>query len=328
MSGEFERIAAIGRLTGGRGRGVVLGIGDDSALLVSRAGFDTAVSSDLLVEGVHFRLDWTSPEQLGHKALAVSLSDMAAMGAAPCAAVVSLALPSGIGDGFIEAFYLGATAIADRFETSIVGGDLSWSPSSIVIDSVLVGHVEEGRALRRDRARAGQDVYVSGELGTSACGLARLLASGHDSIGMALDDAFLRAHLVPEPRVVLGRALVERCLASAAIDVSDGLSSDLAHVCDASGVGAVLEATAIPAPAGLQMALHGGEQYELVFAADPCHRDSIAEIAAELGLPLTRIGRFDGSVAGVWLESEGTSSRLEPSGFDHFGQSLSDGSHQ
>ena len=135
-----------------------------------------------------------------------------------------------------------------------------------------------------------------------------------------MDDASLRAHLVPEPRVVLGRSLVERRLATAAIDVSDGLSSDLAHVCDASGVGAVLDATAIPAPAGLEMALHGGEQYELVFSADPCHRAAIAGITAELGLPLTRIGRFDGSVHGVWIEEEGSRSRLEPAGFDHFGR--------
>ena len=118
MSGEFERIAAISRLTGGRGRGVVLGIGDDSALLASRPGFDTAVSSDLLVEGVHFRLDWISPEQLGHKALAVSLSDMAAMGAAPCAAVLSLALPSGVADAFIEAFYRGASPTASKRASS------------------------------------------------------------------------------------------------------------------------------------------------------------------------------------------------------------------
>lgn len=328
MSGEFERIAAISRLTRGRGRGVVLGIGDDSALLASRPGFDTAVSSDLLVEGVHFRLATATPAQLGHKALAVSLSDMAAMGAEPCAAVVSLALPTGIEDSFIEDFYRGATAIADRFDTSIVGGDLSRSPSPIVIDSVLVGYVEEGCALRRDRARAGQDVYVSGVLGTSAYGLSRFVAYGHDVDRIDPADASQLAHLMPEPRVELGRALVERRLASAAIDVSDGLSSDLAHVCSASGVGAVLDASAIPAPAGLDLALHGGEQYELVFATDPSHRAAIAEIAADLGLPLTRIGRFDESVAGVWIESEGSRSRLEPSGYDHFAQTLIDGSNQ
>lgn len=318
MSGEFERIAAIRRLTGGRGRGVVLGIGDDSALLASRPGFDTAISSDLLVEGVHFRLATASPAQLGHKALAVSLSDMAAMGAEPCAAVVSLALPAGIDDAFIEEFYRGATAIADRFDTSVVGGDMSRSPSAIVIDSVLVGHVEEGRALRRDRARAGQDIYVSGVLGTSAYGLARLVAAERDGARIEPADASLVAHLVPEPRVGLGRALVERRLASAAIDVSDGLSSDLAHVCDASGVGAVLDASAVPAPVGLDLALHGGEQYELVFAADPADRADLAALAAETGVPLTRIGRFDGSVDGVWIEAEGTRTRLEPSGFDHF----------
>ncbi len=318
MSGEFERIAAIRRLTGGRGRGVVLGVGDDSALLSPRPGFDTAISSDLLVEGVHFRLDWTTPEQLGHKALAVSLSDMAAMGAAPCAAVLSLALPRDVGDAYIEAFYRGATAIADRFGVTIVGGDLSLSPSSIVIDSVLVGHVEEGRALRRDFARSGQDVYVSGVLGTSAAGLAQLLAFGRDDTRVSPDEASLRAHLVPEPRVVLGRALVERRLAVSAIDVSDGLSSDLGHVCEASGVGAVLDATAIPSPGGLELALHGGEQYELVFAADQAHRADLAALAAEIGLALTRIGRFDGSVDGVWIEAEGTRTRLAPSGFDHF----------
>ena len=318
MSGEFERIAVIRRLAGRHGRGVVLGIGDDAALLASRPGYDTAISSDLLVEGVHFRLDWATPEQIGYKAIAVSLSDMAAMGAEPFAAVIGLAMPTTLGDEFIDAFYRGATALANRHGTTIVGGDLSRSPSTIVIDSVLVGYVPEGGALRRDRARSGQDIYVSGELGTSAFGFARLQSSNEDDLASFASEAAVRTHLLPEPRVEIGRALVARSLAAAAIDVSDGLSSDLRHLCEASDVGAILDAATIPAPAGLELALHGGEQYELLFTADPERRSEVAALGAETGVPITRIGRLDYTVVGVWLETEGTRARLEPSGYDHF----------
>lgn len=319
MSGEFERIAAIRRLTAGRGRGVVFGIGDDAALLTPRPGFDTAVSSDLLVESIHFRLDWSTPEQLGHKALAVSLSDMAAMGASPTAALLSLGLPAFADDEFVEAFYRGATAIADRHGTTIVGGDLSASPTCLVIDSVLIGHVEENRALRRDGARHGQDVWVSGTLGTAAAGLSVLESSNPRDVEPTPEEAVLiLAHRFPEPRINLGRALVVRHLASAAIDVSDGLSSDLRHVCDASAVGIVLESDTLPAPVGLEYALHGGEQYELIFTADEVNRDAITALAIELSLALTRIGRVDGSLTGLWMEAEGQSTPLEPSGHDHF----------
>lgn len=320
MSGEFDRISDIRHWSARKRSGIVLGIGDDAALLAARPGFDTVVSSDLLVESVHFRLDWSSPEHLGHKSMAVSLSDMAAMGAEPCAAVVSLAIPAGVDDAFLEGFYRGATTLLDRYGASIVGGDLSRSPSSIVIDSVLVGHVEEGRSLRRDGARPGQDIYVSGSLGTSSAGLSVLEGDRADTSRVPIDDANVRAHLLPEPRVALGRALVERRLASAAIDISDGLSSDLRHICVASRVGALIDDALVPAPAGLERALHGGEQYELVFAASQESKDAIEALALELKLPLSRIGSFEESLEGVWIESGGARSSLTPSGFDHFRQ--------
>ncbi|MCC6745608.1 MAG: thiamine-phosphate kinase [Acidobacteria bacterium] len=319
MSGEFERIASLRRLTAGRGRGVVLGVGDDGALLEPRPGFDTVISSDLLVEGVHFRRFWMTPEQLGFKAIAVSLSDLAAMGAAPSAILLGLGLPADVDDAFLEAFYRGATALAGRFEATIVGGDLSSSPGGLFVDSVLVGHVEQGRALRRDRARDGQDVYVSGVLGTSAAGLRLLESQDVRESRPGCYDSFVRAHLAPEPRVELGRELVLRGLASAAIDLSDGLSSDARHVATASSVGIVIDGDAVPAPAGLEPALHGGEQYELLFTADVGRRDALETLSVEIGLPLARIGRADRSVTGCWIEVEGRRDPLDPAGFDHFG---------
>lgn len=317
-SGEFERIARIRSAAARRRPGIVLGIGDDAALLAPRPGFDTAISTDLFVENVHFRREWTTSRQLGAKAVAVAVSDMAAIGAQPAAVLLSLAIPADIGDADLDGFLAGASSEADRWNASIVGGDLSRSPDGLVVDVVLVGHVEEGRALRRSGAIASDDLYVSGVLGTSAAGLQALRASGEDTVDDAERDVLIRAHLAPEPRVALGRALVTRDLARCAIDVSDGLSSDLRHLCDESDVGASIVAELLPAPAGIAYALHGGEQYELLFAAPVHHRADIDALAGELGLPLTRIGRFEGPAHDVWLETGGELTRLEPGGFDHF----------
>jgi thiamine-monophosphate kinase len=318
-SGEFARIAVLRRRAARRSAFVVLGIGDDAALLRPTPGHEIAVSTDLLVEGIHFRLDWTTLALLGRKALAVSLSDMAAVGAAPRAALLSIAAPAAFADESLSNLYDGALAIADVFGVTVAGGDLSSTSGPLTIDAVLVGEVEAGRALRRAGARAGDDLYVSGSLGTSARGLA-LLESGLrlEAAGGPERDA-LRAHLAPEPRVALGRALLERRLATAAIDLSDGLSSDVRHLCDESGTGVAIFAGALPLGASLEEALHGGEQYELVFASPPAARPAIAELAAKLDLALTRIGVFGGPPAEVVLDVAGRLTALPRRGWDHFG---------
>jgi thiamine-monophosphate kinase len=316
--GEFGRIAAIRRRAARRSAAVPLGIGDDAALLRPSPGRELAVSTDLLVEGVHFRLDWTTPALLGHKALAVSLSDMAAMGAAPVAAFLSIAVPARLGETFLDGLYEGALAIADRLGAVVAGGDFSSTPGPLTIDAVLVGEVESGRALRRSAVRPGDELYVSGTLGSSARGLVLLRAGARPDGATGPDRAALLAHLAPEPRVALGRALVERGLSAAAVDLSDGLSSDVRHLCEESGVGVTVEAAALPASGSLEEALHGGEQYELLFACAPEAREAVAALAAELGLPLTRIGRFGGPAGDVLLESEGSLDPLAPRGWDHF----------
>jgi thiamine-monophosphate kinase len=318
VSGEFERIAEIRRRAVRRSAFVALGLGDDAAVLRPTDGYATCISTDLLVESVHFRLDWTTPELLGHKALAVSLSDMAAMGAIPRAALFSLATPREGSDALARRLYDGIFALADRFQVEVVGGDTSITPGPLVVDSIVVGEVEHGRELRRSGSRDGDDLWVSGVVGSSAHGLA-LLASGRryeDAEGSEREA--IRAHLAPEPRVSLGRALVERGLATAAIDVSDGLSSDVRHLCDESGVGVVVDATALPSFGTVDEALDGGEQYELAFSARPDASDAIHALARELSIPLTRIGRFEGASDDVLVEFGGTRSPLHPRGWDHF----------
>ena len=316
---EFQRIARIGRRANRAGGSVRLGIGDDAAILHPEPGFEMVVSTDLLVEDVHFQLDWTTPELLGRKALAVSLSDMAAMGAVPRAVFLSLAVPSRLGDEFFEAFYTGALAFADRFGMVIAGGDMSSSPGPLLIDSVVTGEVEEGRALVRSGARPGDLLFVSGALGSSAAGLRQLLAGIRlDTATTGMDLDAIRTHLVPTPRIDLGRALVLTGAATAAIDVSDGLSSDLHHLCEASGVGAIVDARAIPTRHSLDEALHGGEQYELLFACPPVLTDRIALVSHQLKLDVTRIGRFDGPPEEVLLVTEHDRRPLVPRGWEHF----------
>jgi thiamine-monophosphate kinase len=241
------------------------------------------------------------------------------MGATPRAAFLSLAMPDRLGDAFFEGLLSGALTLCDRYGVTIAGGDLSGSPGPLVVDSILVGEVESGRALRRSGARPGDCIYVSGQLGGSAAGLAQLLAGvtlDTATTGMNLDS--IRTHLAPTPRIELGRALSRAGLASAAIDISDGLSSDLRHICIASGVGAVVDVSMIPTLVSLEYALHGGEQYELIFAASPAHSSRIDMLAHELNVELTRIGRFEGEPDDMWLQTNGQRQRLVPRGWEHF----------
>ena len=298
---EGRVIEHIRRLAGGRkGSGVVLGIGDDCAIVRPRgAAEDLLLTSDLLIEDVHFRQSTHRPGDVGWKALARGLSDIASMGGDLRWCVVSLAVTSECGEGWIDRFYRGLLQLARREGAALVGGDLARA-DRILCDVMVCGNVPRGKALRRDGARAGDGIYVSGSLGGSALGLAQ---SG--------GSRARRRHLRPEPRLALGRFLRERAGATAAMDLSDGLSLDLGRLALASGLAAEITAPPRFPGATIEHALHGGEDYELLFCA-PGSRRLPAEFE---GLPLTRIGTMRKGRAGAVLLD---GAPLDPLGYDHF----------
>lgn len=291
----------------------MVGIGDDCALLRPDAGLELAVTTDMLVEGRHF-LPGADPQALGHKALAVNLSDLAAMGAAPRWATLALALPAA-DENWLAAFAQGFFALADRYGVDLIGGDTTRAPL-LAISITAMGEVPSGVAMYRAGARPGDDLWVSGELGGAALGLV------HPEIA----EAAQRLHR-PEPRVELGERL--RGHARAAIDVSDGLAGDLQHILERSGVGAIVHYADIPRPAALRSlrndelekhcVLSGGDDYELLFTAAPERRKDLDALGRELGIRLTRIGSIHAGAARVSvLDAEGRP-MAHGGGFDHFG---------
>jgi len=328
--GELALLAEIRRRTGSAtGPGLRLGIGDDCALLTPRRGEELAVTTDLSIAGRHFRLDWHQPEAIGHRALARGLSDLAAMGARPLAAFLSLGLPpsltstSGRKPAWVQRFFDGFLALAQTYSTPLAGGDLAESTVALA-DIVLIGAVPRGRALLRSGARPGDLLYVTGALGGAAAGLARLaeLASPARPSPLYIPkklESLLAAHLYPQPRIAQGIWLQRRGLATAALDLSDGLSTDLTHICKESDVAAEVDVTLLPlhAAATLDQALHGGEDYELLFTASPAARlpRSIA------GVPITRIGLILKARKGhpiITLLTQEGRQPLEPHGWEHF----------
>ena len=317
---EFELIDQIRRLLQVR-PDVRLGIGDDAALLRMRGGHELGVSTDTLVAGVHFPIG-TAPADLGWKALAVNLSDLAAMGTEPAWALAALTLPSADAR-FVRSFMRGFSALARRYEVALVGGDTTRGPLAVTI--TVLGFAPPRRSLLRSGARAGDDLYVSGTVGDAAAAL-RLGTEGTPSRGSA--GAALRERLDrPEPRVALGLGL--RGLASAAIDVSDGLAADLGHVLRASGVGATLEATSLPASAALlasipdpraraELQLSGGDDYELCFTAAPRHAAALARLSRRIRLPLTRIGSIETKRGLRIVDALGRRVSLPRAGYEHF----------
>jgi thiamine-monophosphate kinase len=313
----------------GKKGGLRLGIGDDCALLTPREGEELAITTDLSIDGRHFRLNWHQPEAVGHRVLARGLSDLAAMGTRPVAAFLSLGLPrsltraTGRRPAWVERFLDGFLALAEAFNTPLAGGDLAESALAVA-DIVLVGAVPRGRALLRSGAKPGDMLYVTGALGGAAAGLTRLsvLASSAGPNPPRIPkklESLLAPHLYPQPRIAQGLWLQRRGLASAALDLSDGLSTDLAHLCEESGVAAEVDAATLPIhpEATLEQALHGGEDYELLFTAPPAVRLRLA-IA---GVPVTRIGRILKPRAGrpiVALISPQGTQPLEPQGWEHF----------
>ena len=298
-----------------------LAIGDDAALIRARPGMQLAVSTDMLVCGTHFLAD-TDPEDLGWKTLAVNVSDLAAMGAEPRWAFLALALPA-LDEAWIEAFARGLFACADAFGVDLAGGDTTRGPLNLAL--TIIGEVPQGEAITRAGARAGEDLWVSGQPGRAALGLAALRAEL--SLHAAARHECIAALQRPQPRSALGQAL--RGVASAMLDVSDGLLGDLSHILERSGVGAVLDAPSLPLAALLATGappssarhclLGGGDDYELLFTAAPSTRTELGALAARLGVALHRIGFITTQPGEIVLrEADGQRVSLTAAGYDHF----------
>jgi thiamine-monophosphate kinase len=298
------------------GRGVRTGIGDDCAILQIPARHEALVTTDFSLEGVHFRREWHPPEVVGHRCLTRGLSDIAAMGGQPIAAFLSLALPQNLPQSWVDSFLKGFRDLARTFEVTLAGGDTAESPGGVLADIVVVGSVPKGTAIRRSGARPGDRIYLTGELGGSAATLELL------STGRKLRPGDFPQHFHPLPRIEVGQWLRQRKLASAMIDISDGLSTDLSHICEESHVGAEILAEAIPRPAigkpahkvDLNFTLHGGDDYELLFTV-PGGKRVPTRIA---GVPITQIGQIKRGKDIVLRNQRGTESRLKPAGWQHF----------
>jgi thiamine-monophosphate kinase len=305
---------------------VQTGIGDDCAVLrlLPRRGqqTDILVTTDFTLEGIHFRRDWHPAESVGHRCLARGLSDIAAMGGEPAAAFLSLALPRDLPPSWVGRFARGLIGLAERYGVTLAGGDTAESPNGVLADIVLVGTVPKGKSALRSRAQAGDRIYVSGELGGSAAAVGVMRKEMRKKSKWKPNPREYLRHFFPEPRVELGRVLRERGLVSAMIDTSDGLSTDLAHVCEESGVGAEIAAELIPrASVGkpsrqvdLQLALHGGEDYELLFTASPGKRVP-SRIA---GVPITHIGHITRGRKLFLRNRDRVGYELQALGWEHF----------
>lgn len=292
---------------------IVQGIGDDCAVLRIPARHEILVTTDFSLEGVHFRRKWHPSESVGHRCLTRGLSDIAAMGGNPVAAFLSLALPSDLEQSWVDGFMKGFQSLARKFGVTLAGGDIAQSPNGVLADIMVLGSVPRGKAILRSRARPGDKICVTGSLGESAAVLEQLFA------GQKPDPRCVTHHFFPQPRLEAGSLLREKGLASAMIDLSDGLSTDLAHICEESRVGAELWADAIPraiigkAAVDQKFALHGGDDYELLFTvsgtkAVPRHLGGVA--ITEIGEIIT--GRS------MFLVNGKNRSRLNPQGWEHF----------
>jgi thiamine-monophosphate kinase len=342
---EFEFLDRLRRQTESRRHSprLVTGLGDDGSIISESANRDLIVTTDLLVEGVDFYTDTIPGRLLGHKALAVSLSDIAAMGARPFWTFLSVGMPrERWQDQFKDEFFSGYLELADHFGVSLSGGDISETRAGIVIDSVVLGEADSGAAVKRSGARTGDQIFVTGTLGGAAAGLKLIemgarsepgaVATGpNDSRAYIEDDSIqslLLRQLRPHPRVGWGMVLGEQHLATSMIDLSDGLSSDLHHLCKESNAGALLDASLIPrdddvkrlcgrrALDPLALALHGGEDFELLFTVAP---ENLSRLPKKVdGVPLSRIGEITAGAGVINIKEQNRIWRLEPGGYEHF----------
>jgi thiamine-monophosphate kinase len=301
------------------GASVVAGIGDDCAVLRVPPGHELLVTTDFSIENVHFRRDWHPPELVGRRCLTRGLSDIAAMGGEPRAAFLSLAVSRDVPQRWVDRFLKGLLNLANELKVPLAGGDTAQSAGGIQADIVVVGSVPKGKAVLRSGAKAGEYIYVTGELGGSAAALAELEKSKRVNAGHSRRFSG-RSH--PQARVAVGQWLRQKGLASAMIDLSDGLSTDLEHICEESHVGAEIEAEAIPrAQLGLKLgkkrvalefALNGGDDYELLFTSSKPIPPEVA------GVRVTRIGRTTRSAGMRLIGADGESKRLKAQGWEHF----------
>lgn len=308
-------------------RSIIKGIGDDAAVLRPLgSGECLAITTDMLLEEVDFRRSWITPAQLGHKSLAANLSDLAAMGAKPRFFTVALALPSDVTQAWIHAFYRGISRLADRQDAALIGGDLSRSPSGIQVTITAIGTAPANQFRYRSGGHPGDLLYVTGVLGRAAAGLA-LLQQGRGTGKNSAERAALAAQRTPEPRCEAGVWLAKHDMAKCMMDLSDGLSMDLPRLCEASGVGAEIYRNQVPIFDAArawhckpeELGLHGGEDFELLFAVTPHKRERFEAVYPARFPRFSLIGRLR-QVQGVdWAESPGA--RLSPliaRGFDHF----------
>ena len=298
----------------------VLGVGDDAALVRVGSGMELAISTDMLVSGTHFFHD-ADPYLLGRKALAVNISDIAAMGAKPRWATLAISLPSE-DEAWLERFSAGFFAQADEYQVELIGGDTTHGPLNLSV--TILGEVPQGQALRRDGAKAGDEIWVSGKLGEAALALAHMQGK------LKLDDISLgtaaTALHLPKPRVALGMAL--RGIAHSAIDISDGLLADLGHILQRSNVAAEIEFAALPVSSrlrplmqqalGKKCALAGGDDYELCFTAATARHTEIERISAQLALPLSCIGNIIAGTGCTVRAADGSEMLIKETGYDHF----------
>ena len=335
---EFDFIASLRqRVTASalKNDSLVAGIGDDAAVFRSSTGKETVITADLLAEDIDFRRTTTAPFLLGHKALAVSLSDIAAMGARPLWSLISIGVPEDVWQTeFVDQFYEGVLELANHYGVQLIGGDTSRTNESIVIDSVVAGECAAGTAVMRSGASPGDQIFVTGSLGAAAAGLRLIERGAHlaeqnlaDEDSQKLDHVLIR-QLRPEARVGWGIVLGEERLATAMIDLSDGLSSDLNRLCDASGVGALIDSSLLPidnrvvelcgrrALDPLQLALHGGEDFELLFTVKP---DIVARLPRRVdGVEIKRIGAMTNAIEGIKISEGPRVWDLKPGGWKHF----------
>jgi thiamine-monophosphate kinase len=319
---EKSLVARIKKLAGKPGRDIVRGIGDDCAVLRPRATEELVITTDLMIEGTHFRREWHPADSVGHKCLARGLSDIAAMGAEPVAAFLSLGLPAKIPQKWVDGFLGGFLRLAKKYGVTLAGGDIAESKAGVVADVMVVGSVPRGKALLRSGARPGDVIYVTGALGGSAETLRRLMESSPTLRSASppsewdTRSGMNRRHFYPEPRIEVARYLRENKLATAMIDLSDGLSTDLAHICAESKCGASIVTDLVPIADGadLQLALHGGEDYELLFTAGKSARVPI-EIA---GVAVTEVGWITKEKSIQLIEGARKPRKLEARGWEHF----------
>jgi len=331
--GEFGLINRISKDTIINPKNILLGIGDDCAAYYASPDKIVLATCDMLVENIHFTLSTCSPRQLGRKAMAVNISDIASMGGIPCQALLSLGTASSTSVEFIDQLADGMKEEAKLFEVNIVGGDTVRSPLGLVINITLIGEVEPDLIVKRSTAKPGDLIMVTGELGGSAAGLILLLEEKkYSSVPLNIAEEVKSAHLSPVPRIKEGRIIARERLANSMIDISDGLASDLTQICGASAVGAKVYASKIPILSAakevgglikrspLDLALYGGEDYELLFTVSPKEADDVIKLLKkELGTRVSVIGEIKEEQEGIKLEDlQGKVSDLQPKGYNHF----------